>query len=65
MNTGRTQNNKISQTGYFRKQIIQGHKNIKLQALIRCMQVNLQNSKTATDNLMKLAEEENSDLIYT
>ena len=64
INTGRTPTTKMAQTDYSRKRIIQGHKNIKPQAPIRCMQVNLQHSRTATDNLMKLTEQDNSDIIF-
>jgi hypothetical protein len=47
-----------------RKRIIQGHKNTRPQASIRCMQINLQHSRTATDNIMKLTEQGNSDIIF-
>jgi hypothetical protein len=54
----------MAQTDNSRKRITQGHKNIRLQALIRCMQINLQHSITATDNIMKLIEQGNSDMIF-
>jgi len=54
----------MAQTDNSRKRIIQGHKNIKLQAPFRCMQINLQHSRTATNNIMKLIEQDNSDIIF-
>ena len=45
------------------KRITQGHKNTSPLATIRRMQINLQHSTTATDNLIKLTEQDNSDII--
>ena len=47
-----------------RKKITQVHKNSKLQAPIRCMQINLQHSRAATDNTMKLIEQDNTDIVF-
>ena len=55
----------MAQTDNSRTTIIQGHTNIRLQAPIRCMQINPQHSRTATDNIMKLIEQDNSDTILT
>jgi len=49
---------KMAQTDNSR---IRGHKNTKPLALIRCMQINLQHSKVATDNLRKIIEQ-NTDI---
>jgi endonuclease/exonuclease/phosphatase (EEP) superfamily protein YafD len=54
----------MAQADNSRKRIIQGHKNIKLQAPIRCMQINLQHSRVANDNIMKLTEQDNSDVVF-
>jgi len=54
----------MAQTDHSRKRIIQGHKNIKLQAPIRHMQINLQHSRIVTDNIMKLIEQDYSDIIF-
>jgi hypothetical protein len=43
---------------------IRGHKTTKPQAPTRCMQINLQHSRVATDNLMKLIEQDNTDIIF-
>jgi len=53
----------MAQTDHSKKRTIQEHKNTKPQTLIRCMQINLQHSRIATDNLMKLTEQEKSDII--
>ena len=63
INTDRTQITKMAQTDHSKKRTIQEHKNTKPQTLIRCMQINLQHSRIATDNLMKLTEQEKSDII--
>lgn len=39
-------------------------RNIKRQTPIKCLQINLQHSRIATDNLMKLIEQEKSDIIF-
>jgi hypothetical protein len=54
----------MAQTDNSRKRIIRGHKNIRLQAPIRCMQINLQHSRTVTDSIMKLIEQDNSDIVF-
>jgi len=46
------------------KSRIRGHKNTKPQAPIRYMQINLNYSRVATDNLMKLTEQDNTDIIF-
>jgi len=46
------------------KRITQGHKNTSPLPTIRCREINLQHSRTATDNLMKLTEQDNSDIIF-
>jgi len=38
------------------------HKNHKPQAPIRCMKINQQHSRVATDNLMKLIKQDNTDI---
>jgi len=60
-----TQTTKMAQTDHSKKRTIHGQKNIKPQTPIRCMQINLQHSRIATDNLMKLIEQEKSDIIFT
>jgi len=47
-----------------RKRITQGYKNSKLQAPIRRTQINLQHSRAATDNIMKLTEQDNTDIVF-
>jgi Holliday junction resolvasome RuvABC ATP-dependent DNA helicase subunit len=34
------------------------------QTQIRCMQINLQHSRTTTDNLMKLIQQDHTDIIF-
>jgi hypothetical protein len=46
------------------KSRIRGHKNTKPQAPIRYMQINLKYSRVATDNLIKLIEQDNTDIIF-
>jgi endonuclease/exonuclease/phosphatase (EEP) superfamily protein YafD len=53
----------MAQTDNSRKRTIQGHKIIKLQAPIRCIQINLQHSRAATDNILKLIEQGKSDIV--
>jgi len=53
----------MAQTVNNSKRITQGHKNTSPLDTIRCRQINLQHSRTATDNLMKLTEQDNSDII--
>jgi len=65
INTDRTQITIMAQTDHSKKRTIQGHKNIKPQTPIRCMQINLQNSRIATDNLMTIIEQDKSDIIFT
>jgi hypothetical protein len=38
--------------------------NPKPQSIIKCYQINLQHSKTATDNLMELIEKEGKDVAF-
>jgi hypothetical protein len=40
------------------------NKNINLQPIIKCHQINLQHSRTATDNLMELIEKEGIDVAF-
>jgi len=54
----------MSQTVNTRKRIIQGHKKTSPLATIMCMQINVQHSRTATDNLMNLIEQDSSDIIF-
>jgi len=54
----------MDQTDNSRKRIIRGHENTKQQAPIRCMQINLQHSRVATDNIMKLMKQEKKDMIF-
>jgi hypothetical protein len=35
-----------------------------MQSQLRCIQINLQHSRLATDNLRKITEEENTDIIF-
>jgi len=39
-------------------------KNTKAQTIIKCYRINLQHSRTATDNLMELIEKEGIDLAF-
>jgi hypothetical protein len=57
-------NTNMAQTVNNRKRITQGHTNTRPLATIRCMQINLQHSRMATDNLKKLTEQDNSDIIF-
>jgi hypothetical protein len=54
----------MAQTDNHKKRITQGSTNIRPQALIRCKQINLKHSKRATDNIMHLTEQDNSDVIF-
>ena len=63
LNTGRMQSINMAQTVNIRKRIIQGHKKTSPLATIRCMQINLQHSRMATDNLTNLIEQDSSDII--
>jgi hypothetical protein len=54
----------MAQADNSRKRTIQGHKTIKLQAPIRSIQINLQHSRAATDNIMKLIEQDKSDIVF-
>ena len=54
----------MAQADNSRKRTIQGHKTIKLQAPIRYIQINLQHSTAATDNIMKLIEQDKSDILF-
>ena len=38
--------------------------NTKLQSIIKCYQINLQHSKTGTENLMQLIEKEGIDVAF-
>jgi hypothetical protein len=40
------------------------NKNTKLHSTIKCYQINLQHSRTATDNLMELMEKEGIDVAF-
>ena len=35
----------------------------KMQTQIKCIQINLQHSKLATDNLLKIVEEDSTDIL--
>jgi len=48
----------MAQPDQGKKHIIQGSKISIINTPIRCIQINLQHSRTATDNLMKLVEKE-------
>jgi len=54
----------MTQAEKSRKRTVQGHKTVKLQAPIRCIQINLQHSRAATDNIMKLIEQDKSDIVF-
>jgi endonuclease/exonuclease/phosphatase (EEP) superfamily protein YafD len=54
----------MAQRDNSKKRITQGHKNIRLQVPIRCMQINLQYSRSATDNIMNLIEQDDPDMIF-
>jgi hypothetical protein len=45
-----------------KKHIIQGSRINVINTPLRCMQINLKHSRTATDNLMKLVEKEKPDI---
>ena len=64
LNIGRIQTINMAQTVNTRKRIIQGHKKTSPLATIRCMQINVQHSRTVTDNLMNLIEQDSSDVIF-
>jgi hypothetical protein len=40
------------------------NKNINLHTIIKCHQINLQHSRTATDNVMELIEKEGIDVAF-
>ena len=64
LNTGRIQTINMAQTVNTRKRIIQVHKNTSPLATIRCMQINVQHSRTETDNLRNLIEQDSSHVIF-
>jgi hypothetical protein len=35
----------------------------KMQTQLKCIQINLQNSRLATDNLLKITEDNNTDIV--
>ena len=49
---------------HHRKRTLQGQANTKTRAPISCMQINLQHSRIATDNLMKLSKQEQSNILF-
>ena len=63
LNTGRILTTNMSQRVSNSKRITQGHKNTSPLVTIRCRQLNL-HSRTATDNLMKLTEQDHWDKIF-
>jgi hypothetical protein len=54
----------MAQPDQRKKHIIQGSKINILNTHIRCIQVNLQHSRAATDNLIKLVKIEKTDIIF-
>jgi len=40
------------------------NKHFKPQTIIKCYQINLQHSKTATDNITELIEKEEIDMVF-
>ena len=54
----------MAQPDQGKKHIIEGSQINIINTPIRCMQINLQHSRTATDNLMKLVEKEKTDIIF-
>jgi len=51
-------------TNHHRKRTPQAHANTKTWEPISCLQINLQHSRIATENLMKLSEQEQSDILF-
>jgi hypothetical protein len=62
--TDRTQTIKMALTNHHRNRTPKGHANTKTREPISCMQINLQHSRIAKDNLMKLREQEQSDILF-
>jgi hypothetical protein len=54
----------MAQPDQGKKYIIQGSSNKRINTPIWCIQINLQHSRIATDNLMKLVEKEKTDMIF-
>jgi hypothetical protein len=54
----------MAQPDQGKKHTVQGSSNKRINTTIRCIQINLQHSRTATDNLMKLVEKEKTDIIF-
>ena len=40
------------------------HKTSKSKAMLKCLQINLHHSRTATDNLTKIINEEGTDIVF-
>jgi len=47
-----------------RERNIRNHAYNKTQSPIRCMQINLQHSRTATDNILNLSEQDKTDILF-
>jgi len=47
-----------------REQNKKNHVHNRTHASIKCMQINLQHSRTATDNIMNLSEQDRSDILF-
>ena len=43
---------------------MQKRRNINNRQIIRCMQINLQHSRVATDNLMTLIKQDHTDIVF-
>ncbi len=54
----------MAQIDHYKMRTTQGYKINKPKTPIRCMQINLKHSRIATDNLMKLLEQEKTDVIF-
>jgi len=54
----------MAQPDQRKKHIIQGSSNKRIITPIKCIQINLQHSRIATDNLMKLVEKEKADIMF-
>jgi len=58
-NVNKTQNTRMAPADNNRRKI-----NTNQQITIRCRQINLQNSRLATDNLMNLIKQGHTDIIF-
>jgi hypothetical protein len=53
----------IEMVGYCNTNTIHCNRTYKLQTQVKCIQINLQHSRLATDNLLEIIEEDSTDIL--